>query len=809
MGVVGSIAITDRVSGVLKNIRNEQTAFRKDVTETRKELNHTWGKTYKAKVDTKTAVEKVTAFLGKAKQVGKTAISPVLRVKDAASGTITKVADKAKAIGKKAASPVIKAKDKASAVLSKVSGKLKAVSKVFTPIIKVRDMTAKGISAIGGKLKSLAKSVAIPVTIAAATATMGIVGGSVSEGAKLEQSTGGVETLFKGDAGTVKANADKAFETAGLSANDYMEQVTSFSASLLNSLGGDTAKAASVADQAMVDMADNANKFGTDIGSIQNAYQGFAKQNYTMLDNLKLGYGGTKEEMQRLLKDAGKLSGVTYDIDNLADVYNAIHTIQEKLDVAGTTAKEASTTFSGSFGAMKSAVKNLMGYMATGGDVEGAVASVVETASTFLFKNAVPMIGRVAAALPKALKTGIKAAAPKIKESGKEVVKSIKDGIVGILPSSMGGVADQIFESIGNLGSGFSSVIPQLSAFGTAMAASLGQTAAACIPVLTSIITTVQTMLPVILPVIQNVVSTIGGLIAQAAPVISGLISSIGEAVTTLAPVFNTIFTEIGEKVSTVIDFVSERMGFIEQVISTAAPAISTVLETAWSVISPIMDLAISVFELIFSVVQRVFPGVQSVLESVWGAVQPIVEGIGSAIEKVANWISSTGAKISGGGGSGGSGSVGKNAEGDNNWRGGLTWVGEKGPELVDLPRGSRILPNKESVSLTRSAVSNVVRGSVSRTAGEGPTGIGSVLSFLSSIDQNLAALAERIHGKGSGLDAPGQNNHPGISRGFLGSITIQLAKLADTINVRSAEDIDELAEQVAKKFVEVIVNMG
>ena len=162
-----------------------------------------------------------------------------------------------------------------------------------------------------------------------------------------------METLFKEDASVVKANADAAFRTAGLSANAYMEQVTSFSASLISSLSGDTAKAATVADMALIDMADNANKFGTDMESIQNAYQGFAKQNYTMLDNLKLGYGGTKEEMQRLLSDAQKLTGTKYDIDNLADVYNAIHAIQENLGVTGTTAKEASSTFSGSFSAMK------------------------------------------------------------------------------------------------------------------------------------------------------------------------------------------------------------------------------------------------------------------------------------------------------------------------------------------------------------------------------------------------------------------------------------------------------------------------
>ena len=335
------------------------------------------------------------------------------------------------------------------------------------------------MSAIGSTLKSLTKSVVIPVTIAAVTATTAIVGGAVSEGASLEQSIGGVETLFKGDAGVVKKNADAAFKTVGVSANEYMEQVTSFSASLLNSLGGDTATAAKVADMAMVDMADNANKFGSDMDSIQNAYQGFAKQNYTMLDNLKLGYGGTKEEMQRLLKDAQKLTGVKYNIDNLSDVYSAIHAVQENLGVAGTTAKEASETFSGSFAAMKAAAKNVLGNMAIGGDVTGSMEELVESASTFLFKNAVPMIGRVVKTIPQIVKTGIKEAAPKIKASGGDIVKSLKEGIVSILPSSMGGIANQIFDSIGNLGSGFSAIAPQLASFGSGMVATIQQVAGA------------------------------------------------------------------------------------------------------------------------------------------------------------------------------------------------------------------------------------------------------------------------------------------------------------------------------------------
>lgn len=210
-----------------------------------------------------------------------------------------------------------------------------------------------------------------------------VVTSAFTEGAALEQSLGGVETLFKKHADIVKKNAQDAYKTAGVSANEYMENVTSFSASLLSSLGGDTQKAAEVAHTAMVDMSDNANKFGSDMQSIQNAYQGFAKQNYTMLDNLKLGYGGTKSEMERLLQDAQKLSGVEYNIDNLSDVYNAIHTIQQNLDITGTTAKEASTTFSGSFASMKAAAKNFLGVLTSGGDADKAFNDLIGSTETF------------------------------------------------------------------------------------------------------------------------------------------------------------------------------------------------------------------------------------------------------------------------------------------------------------------------------------------------------------------------------------------------------------------------------------------
>lgn len=264
-------------------------------------------------------------------------------------------------------------------------------------------------SSLGGRLVSVAKAV-----IAAAGIGKALVA-SVMQGAALEQSIGGIETLFKGSADTIKNYAKDAYKNAGISANEYMEQATSFSASLISSLGGDTAKAADLANTALVDMSDNANKMGTNMVDIQNAYQGFAKQNYTMLDNLKLGYGGTKQEMERLLADATKLTGVKYDISNFSDVISAIHVVQENLDITGTTAKEAATTVSGSFGMMKASFKDLLGNLAQGKDIDRAMENLVKSTGTFLFKNLIPMLGRIFKSIPQAIRAGLAAAGPEIK----------------------------------------------------------------------------------------------------------------------------------------------------------------------------------------------------------------------------------------------------------------------------------------------------------------------------------------------------------------------------------------------------------
>lgn len=270
------------------------------------------------------------------------------------------------------------------------------------------------------------------------------MGESLKAGAGLQQSLGGIETLFKSSANTVIANAEQAYKTAGLSANSYMEMVTGFSASLLQGLGGNTAKAAAVADMALTDMSDNANKMGTSMDLIQNAYQGFAKQNYTMLDNLKLGYGGTKTEMERLLADAQKLTGVKYDISNLSDVYEAIHVIQDDLGITGTTAKESAETFSGSLASMKAAAANVLGKLSLGEDIGPSLNALADTVYTFVVGNLLPMVGNVLSSLPEVLSSafsmGIQGLnlvadnADALLEQGISLVTGIGSSIITALP---------------------------------------------------------------------------------------------------------------------------------------------------------------------------------------------------------------------------------------------------------------------------------------------------------------------------------------------------------------------------------------
>ena len=327
-----------------------------------------------------------------------------------------------------------------------------------------------------------------------------IISESINLGGALQQSLGGVETLFKDSADTVKAYAAQAYKTVGLSTNDYMEQTTSFAASLLSSVSQDTQAAADLANMAMVDMADNSNKMGTSMQDIQNAYQGFAKQNYTMLDNLKLGYGGTQAEMQRLLKDAEKISGVHYDLGNLADMYSAIHIIQQEMDITGTTVKEAATTLTGSFAAMKAAAENVMGNWSTGADLTEPLQALADTAQTFLVDNLLPMIGNVLAGIPEIVYSLV----PELLQTGTELLSSLAQGFTEGIPEF------------------FSTALPQLLAFTDQLRDNAASFVDAGLNLITQLLNGLIAGLPDLIAYVPDIIINICGIINDNMPKILG-----------------------------------------------------------------------------------------------------------------------------------------------------------------------------------------------------------------------------------------------------------------------------------------------
>ena len=290
-----------------------------------------------------------------------------------------------------------------------------------------------GLSA-GSKVGAFLKKALIAAGVG--TAFVKVVKSAMDEGAKLQQSyLGGLDTLYGEAADAARVYAKEA-AAAGISMNTYSEQAVSFGAALKNAYGGDVKKAAEAANTAILDMADNSAKMGTDIQSVQMAYQGFAKQNYTMLDNLKLGYGGTKTEMERLLADAEKLTGVKYNIDNLGDVYEAIHVIQGELGLTGVAAAEASETFSGSFNAMKASLQNFLGSLALGEGVNESLTQLMTSASTFFFGNFLPMLGTIIKQLPRAIITFMKQGIP--------ILLSNITSLLGNVGTSLGNLASNL-----------------------------------------------------------------------------------------------------------------------------------------------------------------------------------------------------------------------------------------------------------------------------------------------------------------------------------------------------------------------------
>lgn len=351
-------------------------------------------------------------------------------------------------------------------------------NKAQSGVARLKGMVG-GLAESGTQLGSVFKSVLGANIVSGAlisgiqslgSAMKGVFSTALEEGAKLQQSFGGIDTLYKGAEDTMKQYATAA-ASAGISANTYAEQAVSFGASLKKALGGDAVKAAESANKAIMAMADNSAKMGTDIGSIQMAYQGFAKGNYTMLDNLKLGYGGTQQEMQRLLKDASKLEkamGKKFDINNFADVVEAIDLVQQELGIAGVAAEEAKTTFSGSFEAMKASASNFLANLSLGEDIGPSLKTLISTTSTFLLGNFLPMVGNIMRQLPQAVEVALTEAGPKIEQGFKSLFSSlgVDEGVFDVVKDTFRDVIvtiQSLFESFTSEGNGFKDLLQGIS----------------------------------------------------------------------------------------------------------------------------------------------------------------------------------------------------------------------------------------------------------------------------------------------------------------------------------------------------------
>lgn len=503
---------------------------------------------------------------------------------------------------------------------------------------------------------------------AAATAVTALVSKSVGAFADYEQLTGGVETLFGAGGRSVEEyaqsvgksvsdiqgkydslmsaqnavleNANKAYMTAGMSANEYMDTVTGFSASLISSLGGDTNKAADYANSALVDMSDNANKMGTDMESIKNAYQGFAKQNYTMLDNLKLGYGGTQEEMKRLLSDAEKLTGQRYDISSFADITQAIHAIQTQMDITGTTAKEASTTISGSWGSLKAAFQNVLVGLTTGGDMfDQSLDALINTAVTF-GQNIIPaikgalsgvgyLIEGLAPVIGETIPPLINDLAPTLANSAVSLISSLVNGLTQNATQFSECLSNMIIVAV----AGISTVVPQLLDAASKIVSNLMQGLTNSMPqIVNGAVTLVEGLVNglvnniplLIMGAVQLVASLANGLIANLPRIIDAgvnLITGIVSASYSMMPQI------IQNGMQLVVNLAVGLVRAIPQLIA-ALPRITGAIAKGFKSVNWFdlgLQLIKSIWEGIKSIGSEMWNGVKEKTSELWGGVKNVV----------------------------------------------------------------------------------------------------------------------------------------------------------------------------------------
>lgn len=439
----------------------------------------------------------------------------------------------------------------------------------------------KAFSKMGSAAVAVGKTIATGLAVAS-TAVVAVGKAAISSYADYEQLVGGVETLFDESSATVIANAQNAYKTAGMSANEYMETVTSFSASLLQSLGGDTKAAADKADMAITDMSDNANKMGTSIEMIQNAYNGFAKQNYTMLDNLKLGYGGTKEEMQRLLDDASKLSGIEYDISSYSDIVDAIHIVQNEMGITGTTAKEASSTISGSLASAKASWQNLLTGIADGNQNVGGLITQFFDSIVTVADNIVPRIAQVMGTLPQLITDLVPKLLTKVSELIDILLPVVVDGAVSLL-NAIVQVLPQLVTSILN-------ALP-------ALISGIEQVFYAIVDALPQLMTVICEALPVLIPqLVDALVNMIVYLATHIAEIIQPLIDNLPEIIIAIV---NALMDNLPALIEGTVQLVIGIVQAIPQIIMALIEALPTViqyiLEGLWNALPLLLEGIISI----------------------------------------------------------------------------------------------------------------------------------------------------------------------------------------------------------------------
>lgn len=533
-------------------------------------------------------------------------------------------------------------------------------SGLTTGILGGSGAARSALSSIGGAAATAGK-LAVAGLGAVTGAVTAVGGAALGAYADYEQLSGGVETLFGSSASTLKGYADEAYRTAGMSANQYMTQATSFAASLVQSVGGDTAKAAEYANMAMIDMSDNVNKMGSDMQSVQDAYQGFAKQNFTMLDNLKLGYGGTKEEMQRLIADANKLraeQGKTADltIESYADIVEAIHTVQEEMGITGTTAKEASTTISGSIGMAKAAWTNfLTGLGRDDVDFSQLTNQLLESIGA-VAKNVAPrvaIIGKsIIQAFPSVLSGLGSVLAPIVSEALSTAWNIAVQALAGLgikLPtvdssqfmaafqqvaSFVGAAIDGIKGAVSTLASAFA---PAFAAMQAALAPIIAQVSSALLPALSVLGAALGNLAAAVLPVISAAIQAMAPVIATAIGAVVSLASTIS---TGLAPVINSIASLIQAVLPVIQQLFTQWGASIQAVVSAAFTFVESVVTSAMNVINAVIG---TVLALIKGDWEGVWNGVLNILQAVWdgmiATVQSCIRLVSSTIDSALSFI--------------------------------------------------------------------------------------------------------------------------------------------------------------------------